>query len=380
MKRLSIAYITETSVNDKHAWSGTAHYVYKALLNQGFEVIALGPARPFLLRYFFAAINKVSIALFKKRFDYRHSLLYSKAFARLFSKKLNSLSYDMIVVCGGTEYGAFLQSNKPIYYVVDRTIAGAIQYHSILSDLWQFSVKQSIATDKRAMLRSDKVFFSSPWAARHAITQYGLSEKKAIVLPFGANMDNLPSKEMALKTKDKSVWRLLLIGTYWTNKGADIAYNTLLRLLEKGIKVELTIVGCEPPETISHPQLKIVPFVDKNTHEGMNKIWELYLSHHIFILPTRFDCTPIVFCEASAFGLPILSADTGGVAGHIFEGENGFLLPYSDKGGAYADKIIEIISQDGLYEKLCQASRACFENQLNWEIWGIRFKQHIDKT
>jgi glycosyltransferase involved in cell wall biosynthesis len=378
MKRLSIAYITETSVNDKHAWSGTAHYVYKALLNQGFEVIALGPGQPFLLRYVFAAINKASILLFKKRFDYRHSSLYSKAFAKLFTKKLNAHTYDLIVVCGGTEYGAFLNSKKPIYYVLDRTIAGAIQYHSILSDLWSFSEEQSITTDKRAMMGAEKVFFSSPWAANHAITHYGLSNQKAVVIPFGANMDNLPNKELALRKKDNTVWRLLLIGTYWTNKGADIAYNTLLYLLEKGIKAELTIVGCMPPEAISHPQLNIIPFIDKNTVEGMNKIWELYLQHHFFILPTRFDCTPIVFCEASAFGLPILSADTGGVAGHIFEGQNGFLIPFADKGEAYATKIIEIIANESAYESLCQSTRACFDSQLNWEAWGSRFKKCVD--
>lgn len=35
---------------------------------------------------------------------------------------------------------------------------------------------------------------------------------------------------------------------------------------------------------------------------------------HLLLLPTRAECAGIVFNEASAYGVPILLTDTGGVS------------------------------------------------------------------
>jgi glycosyltransferase involved in cell wall biosynthesis len=369
VKSPQIAYITESSPADRHAWSGTAHYVYEALSKTGLKVHALGPLRPKFWRLPMAFVNQMSLKFFGKRFDYRHSTFYSKAFGRLFSKKLKALEYDLIVVCGSTECGAYIQSSKPIYYVLDRTIAGAINYHSILSDLWPFSLQQSIQTDMIAMKAAKGLFFSSSWAAEHASRYYQIGAEKIHVLPFGANMDVLPTRQEALDIKSNKVWKILLIANAWKNKGADIACNAARMLHQRNCAVQLTIVGSEPPEKITEEFIRILPFVDKNTVEGRKQLDALYTESHLFILPTRFDCTPIVFCEASSYGVPILSANTGGVAGHIAEGLNGFLIPYEDTGKAYADKIEEIITDPAGYEHLRISTRDYFEDKLNWNQW-----------
>lgn len=377
MKPLTIAYITETAPGDRHAWSGTAHYVHEALVKHGFTVKAQGPVTPRLLKLFLGALNKLSLLVFSKRIDYRHSVVYSKAFGKIFSKKLEGFNYDAVLVCGATEYGAYIKTSKPVFYVLDRTIAGALNYHTILSDLWSFSKTQSVVTDKKAMEEATALFFSSEWAAGHARKYYQIAENKIKVIPFGANMDMIPSAEKALLPKNTVSWKLLLIGTSWENKGADIACNTLKLLVEKGIDTSLTIVGCTPPAEFNNSRITVIPFADKNTEEGRNIIEQLYLSHHFFILPTRFDCTPIVFCEASAFGVPILSADTGGVGGHVREGKNGFLIDYNDQGKLYAEKISELISRPETYRNLCFSTRAEFDERLNWQQWTNAFSKVI---
>lgn len=333
----------------------------------------MGPASPGLLRYVMAAINKISLQLFGKRIDYRHSAVYSRAFGRLFRRRLRRRNYDLVLVCGSTECGAWLDTPLPVVYVLDRTIAGALNYHTILSDLWPFSAQQSVETDKKAMEEAAALLFSSRWAANHAHQLYGIPYSKIHVLPFGANLDHLPERSVALRQKDTTQWRLLLVGTYWNNKGADIAFAALKHLLAGGVNASLTVVGCIPPQPIDHPNLHIIPFVNKNTQEGLAQLDELFRTHHFFILPTRFDCTPIVFCEASAYAMPILSSDTGGVAGHVREGVNGFLLPYDDQGRAYAECIMNIISVPGAYENLAATTRDHFEEYLNWKVWAREF-------
>jgi glycosyltransferase involved in cell wall biosynthesis len=193
-------------------------------------------------------------------------------------------------------------------------------------------------------------------------------------------MDDIPPSDFIFKNKRTKGCRLLLVGVSWENKGAGIAVNALSELLKMGIDAHLTVCGCTPPQPITNNQehLTIIPFLNKNSEEGRKQLEELFLSHSFFILPTRFDCTPIVFCEASAYALPVLSSNTGGVGGHVKDGRNGFLIDYNDQGIAYAEKIKEIWSDRAKYEALCHSARALYEEQLNWEKWGKAFGKEVN--
>ncbi|MBK7669454.1 MAG: glycosyltransferase family 4 protein [Sphingobacteriaceae bacterium] len=342
------------------------------------QIDLLGPAEPKFTVFICKIIHAFSL-LVGKRFDYRHSTMYAKACARLFSKKLEGKNYDLIISPAGVAYIGYLKTKTPKVLVLDRTIAGTINYHNIFKKLWKFSEQQSINTDKVAMHNCELIVFSSKWAADIAIKEYKLPKEKTLVIPFGANMDVLPSAEYVFANRKPQACNLLLVGTYWENKGADIALNAMNELVKMGFDAKLTVCGCTPPEEIKNERLTIIPFINKNTEEGRKKLEELFLSHTFFILPTRFDCTPIVYCEASAYALPILSANTGGVAGHISEGKNGFLIDYNDTGKAYAQKISDILSEKGAYELLCKTTREEYDKHLNWSKWSESFKETVKK-
>ena len=87
----------------------------------------------------------------------------------------------------------------------------------------------------------------------------------------------------------------------------------------------------------------------------------------------------MVFCEASAYGLPSITTDTGGVCGAVKNGENGFMLPFNARGQEYAEVIAKVYSDDQLYSELVQSSRAAFENRLNWDAWGISVKRLLNE-
>ncbi len=382
MLQKKVAYITTSDPNDKHSWSGTNHYIWKNLQSQFSQIDVLGPAEPKFTVFICKVIHAFSLMV-GKRFDYRHSTMYAKACANLFAKKLEGKNYDLIISPAGVAYIGYLKTKTPKVLVLDRTIAGTINYHNIFKKLWKFSEQQSINTDKVAMHNCELTIFSSQWAADIAIKEYKLPKEKTLVLPFGANMDVLPTAEYVFSNKTlrqalgSNECNLLLLGVYWENKGADIAVNALNELVKTGINARLTVCGCTPPEGFKNERVTLIPFINKNTEEGRKKLEELFLSHTFFILPTRFDCTPIVYCEASAYALPILSANTGGVAGHITENVNGFLIDYNDKGKAYANKIAEILSEKGRYELLCKTTREEYDKRLNWTKWSESFVERV---
>jgi glycosyltransferase involved in cell wall biosynthesis len=90
------------------------------------------------------------------------------------------------------------------------------------------------------------------------------------------------------------------------------------------------------------------------------------------ILPTRNEAFGIVFCEAAAFGLPVITTHTGGVPEVVRDGENGYVLPVEARGESYAQMIADIYQNEQRYLHLVQSSRGAFEERLNWDVWGCR--------
>ena len=164
---------------------------------------------------------------------------------------------------------------------------------------------------------------------------------------------------------------MLFIGKDWERKGGGIAYQTLLDLLEMGLDVKLTMIGSRPPSgNLQHPNLKIIPFLNKKIPSQQNKLTELFLSSHFLLFPTRSDCSPIVICEANAHGVPVISTDVGGISSIIKQGKNGCLLPLSSHSQDFADTIATIYRQPAHYKQLVKDSRAEYENRLNWSSWA----------
>ena len=72
----------------------------------------------------------------------------------------------------------------------------------------------------------------------------------------------------------------------------------------------------------------------------------------------------------AAYGVPVLSTDTGGVSGIVQNGVNGFLLPPEAPGAEYAKVLAELFESPDRYRELREASRAAYDERLNWDAFG----------
>lgn len=374
-ERLKIAYITATDARDKHSWSGTHHYIWKTAEKNIGSVSLLGPVNPFFTIFVCKVIHGFSLFFLKKRFNYRDSIILAKAYGRIFTRKLKQGNYDLILAPAGSTNIAYLQTSIPIVYIADRTIQSTLNYHKMLTQLLDFSRKQSVFVDKKAVEKSSIAIYSSKWAVTSAIIDYHIAPEKVVFIPFGANLDEIPTREVALSRKRSTVCRLLFLGVSWENKGGAVALDALLSLLLAGIDATLTVCGCIPPDELHHPNMKVIPFLNKNDVQQKKELDQLFITSDFLILPTRFDCTPIVFCEAGAFGLPCIAPETGGIASVITEGVNGFLVPYEAPGSVYAEKIKAVYEDEKKYNALVISSRNNYEQQLNWDSWAERVKE-----
>lgn len=367
--RLRIAFLTPQDPLSKRSWSGTIYFMSQALQKHCGDVTFLGP---FSARQLGGKVyNRLVRRLLGKRYDYSHSLSYARKCAKFFEKKLEGRSFDVIFAPAAATGLAFLNTRVPIVYASDVTFALLHNYYPEFTNLLEISTRDGNIIEKAAISNSRIALFSSEWAGQSAVRDYGAEPAKIRVIPFGANLDTLPLKDVVLNRGKSGRLRLLFLAVNWFRKGGDIAFETLVSFTKQGIDAELIVCGCVPPTGVSHERMTVIPFLSKDDPVQMKVLTDLFLTADFLLLPTRYDCTPIVFCEANAFGMPVVTTDTGGVSSLISDGVNGIMLPSSARGDQYADAIYGLYRDDVQYAALNRSSRAAFEERLNWDSWAL---------
>jgi glycosyltransferase involved in cell wall biosynthesis len=368
---MNIGYCTTFDPYNKKSWSGTNYFVMRALEAYCGNIFPLGPV---YTRYMLIGkiISKLSKYLLKKNFLYIHSTFISKKLAKILKKRIEQLDLDILFFCAGSELLAFLDSKLPILYLSDATFQSMIDYYQDFTNLLKISQKMGNIIEKNAIQKATKIIYPSEWVAQSSITYYKCDKNKICILPFGANLNSIPPREIIEKNrkKNQSTLKLLFIGVDWERKGGKIAFDTMLDLNEKGIDTELILIGCIPPKNISSTKLKLIGYLNKNISEDEMKIGDYYMESSFLLFPTRNECAGIVCCEASAYGLPVISTETGGVPSYVENGINGFLLSIDADYQAYSEIIQKIWLDKSKYYNLCLSARDKYENKLNWELWG----------
>jgi glycosyltransferase involved in cell wall biosynthesis len=341
------------------------------------DVAYIGPLHPIIETLVGFGFQRTSKSLLRKNFVYEESSLAARGYARVAARKLAGKQFDVVFAPAGVTETAFLETDIPVVLAADATYARLAEYYPEFSNVAKWASRDMNRMQQLALDKASQVIFASSWAAQSAIEDYDVDPRKVCVIPFGANLDAPPAKERVLRRKKSVRCRLLFVGINWQRKGGDIAYETLVQLEQMGIEAELLVCGCSPPEGRSHPRMKVVPFLDKNDDQQRKRLEELYLTADFFLLPSRQECYGIVFCEASAFGIPIITTDTGGISEIVRDGENGFLLQPTDEAASYAQLIASIYRDDERYYSLVEGARAAFDSRLNWDTWGLSVKKML---
>lgn len=373
-----IAYLTSKNPHNRKESSGVYYFQSQALKRHCGEVTFLGPVKSYritALRWLFK-LGKKFFRISKKK---SHSQRISRIYGQIFRQKLKNQHFDFILADKCSAEIAFLNTEIPIIYSTDATFGLLHNYYLQYKGLTKSSVVEGHIIEQNAINRSTFIVCATEWAARSVVEDYGFNPDKVFVLPRGANIDELLPRHKVLDKKRTSVCRLVFMGSDWKRKGLDIARETVKIISKLGQPVKLTVVGAQPDGIIHDDDVEVIPFLDKNTPEGRAKFNELLLNADFFILPTRAECMGISFCEASAFGLPLIGTDTGGVKEIVKNGFNGFALPLEAQPEEYAYTILGIYNDPDRYAAMAKASRDYFEEKLNWDAWALSLKQILVK-
>ncbi|MEO1275768.1 MAG: glycosyltransferase family 4 protein, partial [Pseudomonadota bacterium] len=365
----------EGDARDPRSWSGTPSYRSRALENHWAGVSYIGPVEPRIL----PVLNK--LARLQRRWTGINLLpsqspLALRAYGRILGRALAEHRPQAVIAPAGSALVAALETDLPVIYSSDATVRVMLGYYGHFSDLSPATLARVEALEQRAIDRADLLLYPTAWAAQSAIDDYGADPGKVHILPYGANMRELPGADAALRPRLPGPLRLLFVGVDWVRKGGPIAVAALAALRRGGVEAQMTVVGCIPPPDVSREGLTVIPFLDKNDPGQARHLSRLYGDADLLFVPTRSECYGIVFCEAAAHGVPSISTATGGVPGVILEGVTGHLLPPEADGAAYAELIARVAASpdapDGPLARLARSARADYDARLNWERWAAQ--------
>ena len=355
---------------EKNSWSGTYYYSYHAI-KKYFEVEAFQYKWPWYVRE--SLIFHKQLQKLKGR---KVAVEFLKGYAKWFSKQLEkdliSKKLDVLFVPAAPQLVAYCKTSVPIIFMTDATFCQIQGYYNSFDNLAPYNIREGIELDKKAFENAAHCMLASNWTKQSAMKDYYIPENKITVVPLGANLDSIPDKS-ELKNEKNKTCKLLFLAVEWERKGGQIALETFYTLQRNGIPVQLTIIGCTPPVAITGNNITVIPFINKHKQEEAAQLYHIIRNSDFLLLPTRAECAGVVFCEASAFGIPSITTDTGGGTTYVEDGVNGFALPVTAGAEDYANKIQELFTNDEIYNQLSVSCRKKYEDELNWDSWGKSF-------
>ncbi len=353
---MRIAYISNNNPEDINNWSGTPCHIVSALRKyHEVDWVGGGVLNGALWHHRF--LNK------KKRFNL---LDYSEEVGNVVSRFLEKGKYD-IAISSTYSMCSHLKVDVPLVAFSDLTYNLCTTY---LKKAAPKALKERAIQVERDFLQlADAIVYPSSFAKNAALTDYPIREDKVYVIDFGANIPSPTGVNVDEFNRD-GVCKLVFVGRNWKLKGGDKALAAYSFLKCQGFPCELTIIGCEPPLKIADAGVKVIPWLDKSRADDLLRYDRIMRESHFLILPTEFDAYGIVFCEASAYGVPSLAPNVGGVSQPIRDGVNGFLFSPHAAAWEYANKIREVFQDKEKYKSLRKMSRREYETRLNWDAWA----------
>jgi glycosyltransferase involved in cell wall biosynthesis len=377
---MRVGYVTTYNSTDIKAWSGLGYFIANALKEQSIEVIPIGGLNDYtdlIIRTKQRFYGRIA----KKTYQDSRDPKVLKHYADQIAQKLENLDVD-VVLSPGTLPIAYLNCKQPIVFWTDATYAGMIDFYPGWSNLCLESKHNGNRAEQAALSNCHLALYSSDWAANTATKNYVVNPSAIKVVPFGANIvcdRTLTDIRAIVNNRVNNLCKLLFLGVDWDRKGADVAVQTAEELNKRGLKTELTIAGCKPPDHYILPDfVSIKGFISKATPEGQATIDRLFSESHFLILPSRAECLAVVIAEAFSFGVPAVTSNVGGMTTAVSNGINGaaFSLQTFVEQASYF--ILTSMESTTAYQQLAEGAFREYETRLNWRIAGKTVKSLLE--
>ena len=368
---MKLALVSLNDSTDVLQWSGLNYHIARSLERAGATLVRVGPlTHPWTTGM---KLRRRWYGLWRHAY---HANLESTALDAFGAQARAAIPGDVDAVVAVTSMiAASLDGLRaPVISWDDASPAALVDYYPEFERLSARSTRDAMAMGRRAAQNVQLAMYASEWAASSARAAFGLPLDRVAVVPFGANLESLPSGDevhRAIVARPRTRCRMLWVGVDWERKRGDLVVEIAQRIEAHGIPVDLTVVGCRPPGDRELPEwVHVEGFVSKRTAVGAARLAELYARSHFLVMPSNAEAFGLVYAEAAAFGVPSVATRTGGVPTVVVDGETGILDDPGAGAESYAGRILALMKDRPRYEAMARAAASRSAVMLNWDVAG----------
>jgi glycosyltransferase involved in cell wall biosynthesis len=148
--------------------------------------------------------------------------------------------------------------------------------------------------------------------------------------------------------------RILCVGRLVQRKGQSLLVEACAALLERGVPVQLTLVGDGPTRADLEAQARRIGVGDRVHFAGAvghDAVLPMLRSADIFCLPSFSEGVPVVLMEAMAHSIPVVTTQIMGIP-ELVENERTGLLVAPGRADVLVDALARLLRDPELRERL----------------------------
>ena len=203
---------------------------------------------------------------------------------------------------------------------------------------------------------------------------------KTITIP---NFVDLEHFVPPLERHRREIPEVMVAASIWASKNTLGFIDAVAVLKDKGFSFHISWYGLNTKhiDYINQCKSKIERLGVANyieLKEKTSNIKERYQDADYFCLPSFYEGTPNVICEAMACGLPIVCSDVCDNSKYVLEGKNGFLFNPKDADSIVAafERLFVLSNEE--YDSFCHYSRSLAEQKLSQESFVNGYEKLIE--
>jgi glycosyltransferase involved in cell wall biosynthesis len=205
--------------------------------------------------------------------------------------------------------------------------------------------------DRTAVRRFDRVVACSESVRRFLVDEYGCPPSKVECIVNGW------SGSPILNGDKPDAPTVVCVANFRPKKRHDLLLDAFARVRERFPNARLLLLGDGPLLDQARDTAGRLGVTDRVEFAGSVDIWPRLARSHVFALPSDYEGLPLAVLEAMAAGLPVVASAVEGNVDVVRPGVNGYLIPPDDS-EALAERLILLLSDSGLRERMAAAARA----------------------
>jgi glycosyltransferase involved in cell wall biosynthesis len=183
---------------------------------------------------------------------------------------------------------------------------------------------------------------------------------KLHVVHMGVDLDRFPPRSDHRRAESAVRLRVLFVGRLVPEKGVPLLLDTAAILRERGVDIDLKIVGSGPLRAELETGVIARDLVDSVRlvgPVGQDELPARYAWADVFCLPSFSEGLPVVLMEALLCEVPVVTTAIAAIPELVRDGETGLLVP-AGRPDLLADALERLAHDPQLRQQLGRAGRA----------------------